>query len=205
MKTLTEIADFYKTDKGTLFHNYTSIYESLFEPLRQLPLKILEIGIDRGYSLCMWREYFPNATIYGYDINKIKQRKARRWGSERLILYQGDQSKREDWNGFIQTHGADFDIIVDDGSHMSEHILISLGYLFPSVKSGGIYLIEDLGADMAQEAQNVLGSFKETQQIKTSHIYTSEQYYLCKHTRHCCFLEEEKKLFVLFKACFDHF
>jgi len=58
---LTKLADKYKTDKGSLKHLYTVYYYKLLNHLRYENITLFEIGVDKGYSLLMWREYFPNA------------------------------------------------------------------------------------------------------------------------------------------------
>jgi hypothetical protein len=54
-------------------HPYTLFYNSLFKQQKTQELKIAELGILNGSSLLMWREYFSNSKIYGfeYDVNLI--------------------------------------------------------------------------------------------------------------------------------------
>ena len=85
---LTEIGIKYHTDKA-YEHEYTSLYEKHFKPIRKLTNKLLEIGIYKGASLKMWAEYFPNAHIYGLDLKYC------RIPSERITTYKGRQESRQ--------------------------------------------------------------------------------------------------------------
>ena len=135
MRSLHEIGMEYRPSK--VQHNYLPLMDFHFSPIRQSVKKILEIGVQTDRSVKMWEEYFPNAEIYGFDIDEnCKQYEA---GRVKIII--GDQSDTE----HLSSLPDDFDIIIDDGSHVEEHVLKSLDYLFQhKLKIGGIYVIEDL-------------------------------------------------------------
>ena len=138
-ETLNELATKYGTDKGKKFHNYMPIYEKYFTQIRYDVKKILEIGIKQGRSHFMWLNYFPNATVYGIDIDdKTGLEK------DRFITFKCDQSDIESLNKFIELYGNDFDIIIDDGGHTMKQQQTSFKILFDALKSGGLYVIEDL-------------------------------------------------------------
>ena len=137
--TLDEIGLKFGTDKASLHHNYLNFYETFFAPLRQEPLTLLEIGVFQGASLRTWREYFPNATIIGVDI----QLTCKRFESDDIAIELADQSNLEHLAHIAAKHGP-FDIVVEDGSHMWEHQITTLRALFPFVKNGGHYVVEDL-------------------------------------------------------------
>lgn len=139
MKTLDQISVECGTDKGSL-HGYTLTYEKYFEPLRDKPISILEIGVQFGNSLRMWAEYFPNAKIIGLDSVDNKNK----FDNPRIQELRGDQSNPNHIEAVKMF--APFDIIIDDGSHYSHDINNSLRMLFDSVKPGGFYCIEDLHA-----------------------------------------------------------
>jgi demethylmacrocin O-methyltransferase len=88
----------------------------------------------------MWRNYFPRATIYGLDL--YAKRLA---DSRRLIALQGDQSDPATLQRVVE-RCPPFDLVIDDGSHIRSHIIASFEGLFPFVKPGGLYAIEDLDA-----------------------------------------------------------
>ena len=139
MKNLTKIADSYKTDKGSLKHNYTKEYEKYFEPLRNKKIKLLEIGVDWGYSARTWLEYFPEGEIYGMDIVDKHEIK-----SGRFHFFLGDQSEERDLIQVLPGSEEKFDIIIDDGSHRQEDHQFTLSVLWDYLKRGGFYIIEDL-------------------------------------------------------------
>jgi len=127
------------TDKSSLHHNYLSLYETFFAPLRDRELTLMEIGVFHGASLRTWEEYFPKAKIIGVDIqlaSKVHER-------GRITIALADQSNIEELTRVAVSHGP-FDIIVEDGSHMWEHQITSLRTLFPFLKNDGFYIIEDL-------------------------------------------------------------
>jgi hypothetical protein len=138
MKTLDEIAIEHKTDKSSISHNYTEHYANHFEKIRFNNLKVLEIGIQNGFSLKMWKEYFENSTIVGIDLTDLTHLK-----EDRVEIEVGNQSD-EDFLKRVSEQYGPFDIIIDDGSHKSIDIRKSFYCLFPLLKNGGYYVVEDL-------------------------------------------------------------
>ena len=133
------------TDKSSLHHDFLSMYERFLSPLRSQPVKMLEIGVSTGSSLRMWRDYFEHGSIVGLDVNGA----SRVHQSERAIVEIGDQSSIADLTRIARDHGP-FDIIVDDGSHMWDHQIITLQYMLPHVKRAGYYILEDLDTSYGQ-------------------------------------------------------
>lgn len=153
MKTLDELAIKYDTDKGTesghiTTHGYAPIYEKYLSHWKDLSIRLLEVGVcmeytPGGQSIRMWHEYFQNAEIYAFDIVDMKALETEL--GNRVKFYRGDQSSREDFEKMYSEFGSkQFDFILEDGSHQHEHQIISLGVLFPYVKSGGYYILEDI-------------------------------------------------------------
>lgn len=162
-KSLTEIANHYGTDKGTVgpsnrwnAHNYTDVYEPYLEKFRHDSLNFLEIGLGvtgehwrsdivhgkntGGASIKMWHDYFINSKIFGIDINECSY-----LDNERIKTYVADQGNVENLESFMQSSGVEeFDFIIDDGSHRPDHQQISFSYFFKKLKPGGLYIIEDL-------------------------------------------------------------
>lgn len=134
---LPSLASAMGTDKEGI-HYYTKHYAFHFSPLRHRRLKILEIGVEQGASLNTWKAYFPNSMIYGIDILD-----KRFYNTRRIKTFQGSQADPEFLRHVIQTIGAP-DIIIDDGSHINEHVIQSFQTLFPLMAPNGIYAIEDL-------------------------------------------------------------
>lgn len=136
MKTLTEIGLQHNTDKAT-YHHFTQIYEPYFNKIRDKQLNILEIGIFNGGSLRMLKEYFFTSKIYGIDFDA-----SRCFTEERIQTKHGDQTDI----AFLASvfPGIEFDVIIDDGGHTMQQQQVSLEALLPRLKTGGIYVIEDL-------------------------------------------------------------
>lgn len=152
---LTELANKYKSDKGTEYgskHGFTLIYEKYFNKLKNDYINILEIGINDGSSLKMWYEYFINAKILGLDINNKSS-----FNNERIKCNVLDQSKKEQLYQFANKNKILFDIIIDDGSHHISDQQLTLGFLFPMLKPGGIYIVEDLHTSLCNPGTDVYG------------------------------------------------
>jgi hypothetical protein len=154
---LTSIANDKRTDKGTVqgqSHGYTILYDMLFATRRMEPLNLLEIGLciggpelatgsaDRTItdapSVAMWHEYFPNAHIYGVDISDFSQFETEWFSFFRADC--GDDALLTDVAARIPLQ----DIIVDDGSHAAYHQQLTFLKLFPRLKPGGLFVIEDM-------------------------------------------------------------
>ena len=127
------------TDKASYHHDYLSFYERFFAARRGDAIKLLEIGVFNGASLAVWEEYFPNAQIVGADINPL----TRRFQRPRVAVEIIDQSNLDDLAYLAAKHGP-FDIVIEDGSHLWGHQIASLRALFPFVRPGGLYVVEDL-------------------------------------------------------------
>jgi hypothetical protein len=123
---------------------YYPAYERHFGALRDRRLNILEIGIGGydtsaagGGSLRMWECYFPHAKIYGLDIYDKSPHDA-----GRVRTFRGSQADESFLRTMVQQIGP-IDIVIDDGSHINEHVRKSFDVLFPLVADNGIYVIED--------------------------------------------------------------
>jgi len=140
---LVTLATLYGTDKWNS-HWYAQHYQKHFYPLRQKKLNILEIGIGGyedpqagGESLRMWKNYFPKSVIYGIDIYDKKAHE-----EDRIKIFQGSQEDESFLKELVAISGG-FDIIIDDGSHINEHVIKTFNILFPLLNNGGIYVVED--------------------------------------------------------------
>lgn len=131
------------TDKKiTKWTHYFPVYEKHFGPLRENPIKILEIGILNGGSLQMWKKYFhPDSTIVGIDINpNCKQHE-----ENGVHVRIGDQSDPQFLQELIDEFG-EFDLVIDDGSHQVSHVNKTFQFLYPKISKNGMYFIEDTHA-----------------------------------------------------------
>jgi hypothetical protein len=122
------------------WHHYVPLYERYMGPWRNRPLRFLEIGVFRGGSLKMWRDYFgPEAVIFGIDINP----KCAKFNGKAAQVRIGSQADPAFLNSVIDEMGG-VDVVLDDGSHQMPHVQASLNALFPRLSIGGTYIIEDL-------------------------------------------------------------
>ncbi len=130
------------TDKSSN-HDYSGAYESIIETLfrsggdcRGKVRLMMEVGVADGSCLLAWREVFPNAQIVGLDIHHSDKAHG-----ESIEFHLGDQRKREDCER--AAGGRLFDLIVEDATHTLENTLLTLFWLWPSVRPGGIYVVEE--------------------------------------------------------------
>lgn len=168
-KTLSECMSFYNSDKSSNHHNYTTVYERLFFNLRPKKLNIFELGLGTnnpnipssmgvngtpGASLRGWKEYFKNSNVYGGDIDKdILFTEP---NIETFFVDQTDpQSITSLWNNDKLKH-IDFDIIIDDGLHEFQANVCFLTNSFCKLKTGGIFIIEDIFATDVDRFQKKL-------------------------------------------------
>jgi hypothetical protein len=156
MATLLELANQFGSDKGSIHkdaHTYAYVYDMLFAPLRETPVKFCEIGLQIGGpeqgaestrgttdtpSIRMWQSYFRSAKVYGLDISDFSA-----FQNDTFEFHQvdcGDQKRLAEVAGKL----PEMDVILDDGSHASFHQQLTFVELWPRLKSGGIYIIEDV-------------------------------------------------------------
>ena len=153
MGKLTEIANNQKTDKGTEHyekHGYTEVYDKYIPEAGAY--KLLEIGIWHGDSLRMWKAYNPELEIHAIDIdsnvvNHIEY-------PNPYHIYIGDQTDPVILDEIVKSSGP-FDFIIDDGSHVGDHITSSFKLLWEHIKFGGYYFIEDLHAGHANRLETI--------------------------------------------------
>lgn len=149
---LSQLASKFDSDKGPNHHNYTPVYEKYFTPLKENKVVILELGVggyhhihQGGASLKMWAEFFPHGSIVGID-NHLKQLNV----PPRVHVYRCDQNDKTGLESIIEKHGMP-DIIIDDASHINKLTIESFNILFPLLKPGGIYVVEDIESSWCPE------------------------------------------------------
>lgn len=146
MKTLSDIANQYGTDKGTAsgFHCYSTMYEVLFSPIRNVArrLRLLEIGILNGASLAMWDEYFANIQVVGLEIDPSQCKRV----FPGVVIVKGDAGDPDTLANVAREHGP-FDIVIEDASHDSPHQRLAVEHLLPHVNVRGWLVVEDIQAE----------------------------------------------------------
>ena len=145
MNDLKSYYEIFKEHEGLVsqrWSHYFFIYDLILQKFREKrePVNLLEIGVQNGGSLEIWKKYMPEGSqIYGIDINeKCCDLKF----SDNIHFYLGDASNTNFTDEALEN--IRFDIILDDGSHQSQEVINSFIFLFPKLNSGGVYIIEDL-------------------------------------------------------------
>lgn len=177
----------FNTDKYS--HGYIPFYEEYFQKCENVK-NILEIGIHNGESLKYFSNYFPDANVYGIDIED----RTGYCDSDKIKTFVCNQESREDLAKFLESTNVEFDIILDDGGHTMKQQQISLGFLFKKVKKGGLYILEDLHTsiwetnlahgggfiteDDDMTSLHMLSNFKNTKKMISNHILSDERYLL---------------------------
>lgn len=140
---LDRLGEIYESDK-TGRHFYTQHYQLHFNRFRNSEIKLLEIGVGGyenpklgGNSLRMWKKYFPLGKIYSIDIYDKSSLQ-----ENRIKIFKGSQIDKDFLESVTQETGG-LDIIIDDGSHINEHVIETFRLLFPKLNDGGIYVVED--------------------------------------------------------------
>lgn len=161
---LNELCDKYGSDKGSLVgssevyphppHNYTKVYSWIFSQLKDKELIIFECGLGTnnpniisnmsvsgkpGASLRVWRDFFPNAKIYGADIDKDIL-----FAEPRIVTDYMDQTSSKSVRGFWEVHGIKPNIIIDDGLHEYDAGKCLYENSIDRLLDGGVYIIEDV-------------------------------------------------------------
>ena len=146
MKNLEQIFDHFGSDKGTILegHRYAQSYEKLID---KNIISLLEIGIGTDFtyngtcgSIRGWLEWLPETHIYGFDIQDAPEDLK---NNPRFKCILGDQGKENDLIN-LKNSIPDCDVIIDDGSHINSHQIMTFNILWDKVKEGGYYIIEDV-------------------------------------------------------------
>jgi len=153
---LTQLAQKYGSDKGlhhgSVAHKYTYLYDLILDRYKDEKIDLLELGlaiggpelggpIDRRVtspSILMWLEYFPRAHIFGFDISDFSHME-----DPRFTFVRGDGGSDTDLQRLASVSQG-FDVILDDASHASLHQQLAFKNLYPKLRPGGTYIIEDL-------------------------------------------------------------
>lgn len=126
--------------------SHLRFYKALLAAMEPSPRSILEIGVKGGGSTAFWKALFPSATVVGLDLKL-------RWLSDAsgdgVVYLQGDQTDVPRLKEIAGEYGP-FDLVIDDGSHVSAHQETTIRALLPHVHPGGFYVIEDIHASVKE-------------------------------------------------------
>jgi hypothetical protein len=185
MNELFDLVQKYGTDKTLSGYTYT--YSDIFTPIKNKVKSILEIGLGTqlpeipssfvgnknlfdhykpGGSLRVWRDFFPNSQVYGVDIAKDCMFK-----EERIETFLFDSSEKNYTDYYL--NDLEFDIIIDDGNHDPKYQVKTLQNLFPKLKDGGYYIIEDIGGYSGTE-ELMVDYLEEFNSVTNEYIVTNK-------------------------------
>jgi SAM-dependent methyltransferase len=158
-------------------HAYTLFYDGIFSHKRNEALNIAEIGVGVGSSLQMWKDYFPNATLYGFDDEEQVLSKNRELFADTNYVFTRMDVKNADsiQNAFSMTNTT-FDIIIEDSTHHPDDIVRVIQTAHQYLKPGGMLIIEDIFKSTAENdyieaISNVLDQFQDYYFLETDHVY----------------------------------
>jgi len=126
------------SDKGT-WHSYIDVYESLLSGFASKGAVLLELGVATGKSLLMWHEYLVDGTVHGVDLCTMP---ACLNGVPSVFFHWMDLNDK--FSMEKEFAGMEFDIIIDDASHLVGQQVLDVSILMPKLKDGGIYIVEDV-------------------------------------------------------------
>lgn len=199
---LCEIGKKYDTDKSSQrtnvsdirhCHPYTIFYDAIFNERRNDNLNIGEFGILDGASLLMWQEYFPNASIYGFEYNnQLIINFKEKYNNDRIYLSYLDVKNEESINLALDSFNVQYDIIIEDTTHQFEDQIRAIENSYKYLKPGGMLIIED-----------IFKSYNENDYIKrlTPILHNFQDYYFITldHSNRNSIGWDNDKLFVLIK------
>ena len=182
---LCEIGKKYDTDKSSQrrnvtdirhCHPYTLFYDGIFKNKKDEPLKIAELGILHGASILMWKEYFPNAEIYGfdYDTNLLNNFK-KNFNNDRVTLSNIDVTNKDSIVKAFSNFNILFDIIIEDTTHKFEDQIKVIENTYQFLKPGGILIVEDIFKSYHENAYinrltPILKEFQDYYFIELDHV-----------------------------------
>jgi|3_EtaG_2_1085321.scaffolds.fasta_scaffold32234_2 hypothetical protein len=189
MHELTRLGRKYGTDKATT-HTFTEkIYGPLLENRKDTKINLLELGAGRvGGSHKMWKEYFTRGEIYCLDPFFLPDQKVTIAELEACGVHvvRGNQLRRDDLHRIGSAAPEGYDVIIDDAAHMPDAIQLSLAILFPYLKSGGLYIVEDL-ATAARRGKAWVATNKNLDSLDSQKLMTErhvEEYILEEALEH---------------------
>ena len=121
------------------WNHYFSIYEKYFQRFKDNSPTMIEIGVQAGGSLQMWKEYFgKDSRIIGIDINP----QCKSHEEDGIEIFIGNQNDADLVDNIFQKYQS-VDIVLDDGSHKMHDMKTSFNLIYPRMREDGVYIVED--------------------------------------------------------------
>ncbi len=164
-----------ETSGGHKWTQYFAVYRDVFGPLTSRPMRILEIGVLNGAGLRLWRRYFSHADTVVVGIDILPGCARFESPNEGIRVRIGSQADPKFLQKLIEEFGP-FDLIIDDGSHRSSHMIASFNCLFADgLKESGIYFVEDLHANYWPAWRDTRQSFLDVCKELVEHMHAHYQ------------------------------
>jgi cephalosporin hydroxylase len=158
LKTINDLHRSQTGKSSDKWASYLPVYDRILRPYRDASLKLLEVGVQNGGSLEVWSKYFSNAEkLVGCDIDSLCGRLV--YDDQRINVVVGDVNTENAFSEILG-HSRNFDIIIDDGSHLSDDIIRTFINYFRILSPGGIYVVEDTHTMYQEDYQG--GILKQT-------------------------------------------
>jgi glycosyltransferase involved in cell wall biosynthesis len=155
-------------------HPYTPVYDTLFSSLRTQSINIAEIGIEKNDSINIWRKYFPNADIYGFEYNEQYLQEAINQNLSNVYYEKIDVTNPNNIRETFQIINKKYDILIDDSTHFFEDQIRVIQNSIEYLNEGGILVVEDIfrnrsEEDYQRELQGILKYFSSATFMTTEH------------------------------------
>ncbi len=194
---LSSLAEKYYTDKHFGHNYFDEVYQREFEKIRESAKKVVELGVHEGQSINIWREFFINAEIVGIDC-QLNRAEIDDYNRVKLLQFTiGDKSDKDLID--FSNDNTDIDLFIDDGSHSMKDQQVVFAKVFKSIKSGGIFVLEDLHTSVSVKNDpnsiwksekdtitlDMLEHFNETGKIISDYMTEDECRYLEENIESC--------------------
>ena len=157
-------------------HPYTLFYDGLFKNKKEETLKIAELGILDGASMLMWREYFKNANIYGFEYNNtLITNFKKKFNNDRITLANIDVTNKDSITNAFKQLDISYDLIIEDTTHQFEDQIRVIENVYPYLKEGGMLIIEDIFKsynedDYLKRLEPILKHFQDYYFVELDHV-----------------------------------
>lgn len=142
--------DYFLNAKHRLIHkwiHYFEVYDKWFAPYRNKEIVMMEIGVSKGGSIQMWKNYFgEKATIIGVDVAE----ECREYAGDGIFIEIGSQEDEEFLKSLKEKYPK-IDILLDDGGHTMNQQIVTFNHMFPHLTDGGLYMCEDIHTSFLPE------------------------------------------------------
>ena len=141
--SLEELVDNSRTDKNTT-HSYLPLYQHLLQSKKETAKNVLEVGVQRGGSIKLWRDFFPNATVYGIDSMQEREVSADLKNDSRVVVLSDTDAYNVDFFNSFYRKNIKFDFLLDDGPHTLESIYQFIEWYTHLMAADGLFVIENV-------------------------------------------------------------